>query len=115
MDKLTKYRGIIEHIVAHHAEYEPSHGQIESIPIFDEDRDNYLLMDVGWDKTGRVHAIAFHLRIQDNKIWIEWDGTEDGIAQNLLEAGVPKEDIVLAFYRPERRKHTEFAAAKAQL
>jgi signal transduction histidine kinase len=28
----------------------------------------------------------------DNKIWIQQDETEDGIASDLLEAGVPKED-----------------------
>lgn len=28
-----------------------------------------------------------------------------------LEAGVPKEDIVLAFHQPELRQYTEFAAA----
>jgi hypothetical protein len=33
----------------------------------------------------------------DNKIWIQQDETEDGIASDLLEAGVPKEDIVLGF------------------
>lgn len=109
MDKLTKYRQIIEHVLAHHAESIASHGQIETIPICDLGRDNYLLMDVGWDRSGRVHEVVIHLRIQNGKIWIEWDGTEDGIAQSLLESGIPKEDIVLAFYRPERRRLTEFA------
>jgi hypothetical protein len=37
--------------------------------------------------------------------------TEDGIANRLLEAGVPKEDIVLAFQPPEFRRHSEFAVA----
>jgi hypothetical protein len=109
MDKLTNYRRIIERIVAQHAEYTPSHGQIESIPVCDIAHDNYLLMDLGWDRNGRIHEIVFHLRIHNSKIWIEWDGTEDGIAQSLLDSGVPKEDIVLAFYRPEQRLLTEFA------
>ncbi|MBI2876168.1 MAG: XisI protein [Candidatus Tectomicrobia bacterium] len=111
MDKVDSYRRIIQQIVAHHAEYAPSHGQIEAIPICDIPHDNYLLMDVGWDRTGRVHAVVFHLRIREGKIWVEWDGTEPGITQELLEAGVPKEEIVLAFYRPERRTLTEFAIA----
>lgn len=33
------------------------------------------------------------------------------ITQELLEAGVVKEDIVLGFYRPERRALTEFSVA----
>ena len=36
---------------------------------------------------------------------------EEGIATALLAAGVPKEDIVLAFHSPEKRKYTEFAIA----
>ena len=109
MDKVDTYRNVVCQIVMRHANYVPSHGRIESLPICDTSRDNYLLLDVGWDRTGRVHSVVLHLRIQDGKIWVEWDGTESGIVQELLEAGVPKEDIVLAFYRPERRAMTEFA------
>jgi len=109
MDKLDAYRRILQQIVGRHAEYLPSHGQIETMPIADTSRDQYLLMDVGWDRTGRVHAVVFHLRIHDGKVWVEWDGTEQGVTQELLDAGIPKEDIVLAFYRPERRSFTEFA------
>ncbi len=49
------------------------------------------------------------LRMWDGKIWIEWDGIEEGVTQELVELGVPKEDIVLGFYRPQRRRMTEFA------
>jgi hypothetical protein len=50
-------------------------------------------------------------RCRDNKVWVEKDSTETGIAQALLDTGVPKEDIALAFYRPERRAITELAVA----
>ena len=43
--------------------------------------------------------------------WIQQDGTEDGIATDLMVAGIPKERIVLGFKRPESRKYTEFAVA----
>ena len=42
---------------------------------------------------------------------IEEDWTEEGIATDLLEAGVPHEDIVLAFHPPEKRPLTDFAVA----
>jgi hypothetical protein len=99
----------VKQILSQHAEYVPSHGQIEAIPVFDERNDQYLLIDVGWDHTGRMHAVVLHLRLRNNKVWVERDGTETGITQELLDAGVPKEDIVLGFYRPERRAITEFA------
>ena len=110
MDKIDTYREMVCDVIGRHAKLSPSHGQIESLPLYDTANDNYLLMDVGWDNTGRVHAVVLHVRIQSGKVWIEWDGTEGGIAQELIGLGVPKEDIVLAFYRPERRALTEFAA-----
>ena len=109
MDKLNTYRKVIEKVLNKHQAYQPSHGQIEALAICDTKNDNYLLMDLGWDNTGRVHAVVFHLRILNDKIWVEWDGLETGITQELLDVGINKEDIVLGFYRPERRALTEFA------
>lgn len=99
MDKLDSYQKIIHDIVKKYAKYKPSHGKIEAIPICDVEKNNYLLMGVGWDRTGRVHDVVLHLRIKDDKIWVEWDGIEQGITQDLLEAGVLEEDIMLGFYR----------------
>lgn len=36
--------------------------------------------------------------IKDGKIWIQHDGTESGVANELGELGVPKADIVLAYF-----------------
>ena len=33
----------------------------------------------------------------DNKIWIQHDGTEIGIAKELVALGISKQDIVLGF------------------
>ncbi|MFN8492335.1 MAG: XisI protein [Caldilineaceae bacterium] len=111
MDKLEHYRQIVKQILLRQAEFSPSHGQIETIPVFSSKTDNYMVVDVGWDQPGRVHAVILHLALRNGKVWVEVDGTEEGITQELLEAGIPKQEIVLAFYRPERRKLTEFAVA----
>lgn len=50
-----------------------------------------------------------HLDIIDSKIWIQQDGTEVGIANELVNFGVPKQDIVLAFDPPLVRQFTDFA------
>ncbi|MFN6539298.1 MAG: element excision factor XisI family protein [Nostoc sp. EkiNYC01] len=50
-----------------------------------------------------------HLDIKNEKIWIQHDGTEGGIADELTNRGVPKQDIVLAFHSPFKRQFTEFA------
>ncbi len=111
MDRLNRYREIIKRLLQEHARYAPSESNIETIAIADDASGNYLVMDVGWNKSGRVHSVILQLRLRDDKIWIEWDGTEEGIATELHAAGIPKQDIVLAFYRPERRALTEFAVA----
>jgi hypothetical protein len=36
---------------------------------------------------------------------------EEGIATDLVRAGVAKEDIVLAFHEPKMRPYTDFAIA----
>ena len=47
----------------------------------------------------------------EGKFWIQRDGTEYSIAQELLDAGVQKDRIVLAFRSPEMRRMTDFAVA----
>ncbi|QLE55211.1 XisI protein [Nostoc sp. TCL26-01] len=111
MDKLEKYRQVVASVVEKHAKYKPSHGQIDSLSICDEKSDNYLLIDTGWDQTGRVHAVVIHVRIFAGKVYIESDGTETGITDALLDLGIMKDDIVLGFIRPEYRQVTDFSVA----
>jgi hypothetical protein len=59
----------------------------------------------------RIHGTTLYVRLHHGKIWIEDDMTEEGIATDLVQAGVPKEDIALAFYTPAERQFTEFASA----
>jgi hypothetical protein len=111
MDQVEHYKQIITEILNAHAQIPYSHGEIERLAIQDEENDSYILMSVGWNKRQRVHSIVFHVRIRDGKIWVEDDWTEYGVANELVDAGVPKEDIVLAFHLPEERPYTEFAVA----
>lgn len=52
-----------------------------------------------------------HIEIIDGKVWIQRDWTEEVVAGELVEAGIPKIDIVLGFKPPEIRPYTEFAVA----
>ncbi|MHC5778538.1 element excision factor XisI family protein, partial [Nostoc sp.] len=47
---------------------------------------------------------------KDDKIWIQRDFTEEGIANQLVELGVPTTDIVLGFRSPYVRQFTGFAS-----
>jgi XisI protein len=66
-------------------------------------------MYVGWKNRRRQHGCLLHLDIKNDKIWIQHDGTEIGIANELVKLGVSKEDIVLAFHEPLVRQYTGFA------
>jgi hypothetical protein len=51
------------------------------------------------------------VEIINDKIWIHRDGLEDGIANDLVRAGIPKSQIVLGFHPPKIRQYTEFAVS----
>ena len=108
---MSKYRAIARQVIDDYARYKPSCGNIDISPVYDTERDHYLLVSFGWNGERRVHSTILHLRVFEEKIWLERDETEEGVTQDLLDLGVNKEDIVLAFYHLEDRKLTEFAIA----
>ena len=112
MDRINEYRSSIKRVMREwHARIAASSDSIEHVFICDEQCDNYMLLDLGWNKYERVDGIYIYVRIHENKIRVEVDWTEYGIARELVENGVAKDDIVLAFHRPEKRPYTEFAVA----
>jgi hypothetical protein len=52
-----------------------------------------------------------HLSLVGEKVWVQSDDTEEGIATDLMAAGISKDDIVLGFRHPKIRPHTGFAVA----
>jgi len=110
METLSQYRQVITSVLNDLAEAS-ARDDVETLPLFDTTHDNYLLLDAGWDGVRRIHHIVAHLRLRNGKVWVEADNTDQAIVQQLLDAGIPKEAIVLAFYSPQKRPFTEFAAA----
>ncbi|TRU80617.1 MAG: XisI protein [Microcystis viridis Mv_BB_P_19951000_S68D] len=108
MDSL-KMRQIIIESLRYYANLRYATGEVNRLQIIDKDSDNYLILLEGWDNCERVHGCLLHLQIINGKIWIQPDGTEDGIAADLLAAGIPEEQIVLAFKPEHIRPYTEFA------
>lgn len=111
MDKLERYRGIVKRVFSEYAAIPYAHGDLKCEAVFDEDSNRYLLVTVGWDRDRYVHFTLVHIDITGTKLWVQWDRTEDGIAAELVAAGVPKEDIVLGFKSEAARRDTEFAVA----
>lgn len=113
MDKLTEYSGLIKRILTEYIELcnRRNRTDIETFMIVDDAKGHYIWMNLGWQNGERFAGMTVYVRIQDNKFWIEEDWTEEGIATDLVRAGVPKEDIVLAFHEPKMRHYTNFAVA----
>ena len=111
MDKLDFYREAIEKIFDEYAAIPYAFGDLSSETVFDRAKDRYLLITYGRDLGKRIHYAVAHIDIVNGKLWIRRDGTEEGIANELVALGVPKEDIVLGFKSERMRQDTEFAVA----
>jgi hypothetical protein len=111
MVNLDNYRQIIRDIIQEYAKYNPSRGDVQREVIFDESNDHYELIYAGWNGPYRIHGCILHIDIRNEKVWIQYDGTEEGIAEELVTSGIPRDHIVLAFKSPEIRPHTTFATS----
>lgn len=113
MDKLVKYRTLIQELLASYASQE--HLQPESDTeeqlIFDTVRDHYQLLAVGWERDRRVFFCVLHLDIKGDKIWLQENSTDYDIVADLVSKGVSSSDIVIGFHPKEVRALTEFAVA----
>ncbi|MDZ8262810.1 XisI protein [Nostoc sp. ChiQUE01b] len=103
------YGELVQTILKRHSIHH-SNDDTEVQLIFDTERDHYQVIHLGWEELRRVYGCIMHIDIKNGKIWIQRDGTESGVANELVTAGVPKQDIILGFHAPYKRKFTEFAA-----
>jgi XisI protein len=109
MDKVTYHRQIIQATLLAHSQIKPVYGEIEMEVLFDCERDRYQLLRAGWLQKRRVYGALIHIDLKNEKIWIQYDGTEIGVANELVEQGIPKEDIILAYHSPLMRQYNGFA------
>lgn len=111
--KITEYREIIKNVLDDYMKLliGRSQSDIDTFAIIDDTNDHYLIQVLGWDEIRKIWETSVYVRIFNNKFWIEVDWTEMGVGNDLIAAGVPKEDIVLAFHHPSTRQFTDFAMA----
>lgn len=109
MEKVIQYQQFVQDVLRQYVEDAPPDDEIDVELSFDTERNHYHVFNVGWMDERRTYGCVLHLDIKNDKIWIQHDGTEIGIANELLKLGVPKEDIVLAFHSPYKRQFTGFA------
>lgn len=111
MDKVNWYRQLIQELMTERAKLRAPNDPVQSQLIFDRESDHYQLVNAGWKNNNtRIYGCLWHVDIIDGKIWVQHDGAEDAIADQLVAKGVPSQEIVLAYHAPHVRQYTEFAA-----
>jgi XisI protein len=111
MANLTQYRETVQKLLQSYAAFSRDDQEIDTELILDSTRDHYQLVHVGWQNERRVYGCVLHLDIKDGKIWLQHNGTENDIAAELVEMGIPKTDIVVGFHSPFKRQFTEYAVS----
>jgi hypothetical protein len=108
MDQLNRYRAIVRRLIEDYASCKPAYGDIRLEAVIDAERDHYEVMQVGWLNHRRVHGSVIHIDIRGGKVWLEHNGTDARIGEELVAAGIPRTDVVLGFQAPDVRPFTNF-------
>ena len=111
MDRDHRYREIVKSVLTDASNLFGQDSDLRTESIFDESLGHYQVGQVGWMGKKRIDQVYLHLDVIDEKVWVQYDGTELIIAERLYEAGIPREHIVLGFKPPFMRADTDYAAA----
>ncbi len=112
MDKITKYQNIIIDYLTEFANFGQPRPGIEKQVLTDCIHNHFQYVTTGWqDRSTFVYIVGLHLDIKDGKVWIWQNNTDAFVGDDLVERGIPKSDIVLAFHPPQERLYTGFAVA----
>ncbi len=109
--RLEQWRTIVEQVLSEYAAIPYSYSKVKKETVFDRTQNRYLILVLGWEGHRYEHGCTVHVEIIGDKVWIQRDGTEDGIALELENAGIPKKQIVLGFKPPEVRPLTGYGVA----
>lgn len=98
MDRIENYRRILETTVKRHAQFEPANGDIKTHAVRDRETDEYMVIDSGWNEKGRrIYDVVLHFRLENGFVHVERDNTDAEVVKELLESGISKDDIILAY------------------
>jgi hypothetical protein len=111
MDRIKEYQQLIKEVLREIAKEIPVEKDIVVELTFDDENGHYYIVETGWQGYRRIHGILIHCSLRDGKVYVEHDGTSAGVADMLLERGVPYSDMVIGFHHPSERHYTPFAVA----
>jgi XisI protein len=110
MADISFFRNCIQSVLTEYSQRRANQTDVKTQTIFDTDRDHYQLLYMGWDGYKRVFYPIIHIDIQNDKIWIQHNVTEELVADDLMNLGVDRNNIVLGVHHPSLRPYTDFAA-----
>lgn len=113
MDKIAKYQTIIIEFLNHYNTTNANYadGDKKRRILIDKENNSFQLLSIGWEDDLYTFGIIFHFDIINGKIWIQCNNTEWEIVDDLMAAGVERQDIVLGFVPPTARHFSGFAVA----
>jgi hypothetical protein len=99
MDKQLKYQEIIVNLLETWKGYTISNLPNLTIDIhINKENSNFIVLSYGWHEDEYIYNVLFHIQIKDDtKVWLHEDTTGIGIAKELMEAGIQKEDLIIGF------------------
>jgi hypothetical protein len=112
MDKIVKYQNAIISLFQEYDDFWGNSNGLKNHIIIDKERNSFAMVTMGWQNPNSyAHLLCFHIEIIDGKIWIHENNTEAMIADELVEKGVARKDIVLGFVEPVARAYSGYAVA----
>ena len=112
MDRIENYRQILEKVVKRHAQFQPANGNIQTHAVCDRETDEYMVIDSGWNEKGRrIYDVVLHFRLQDGIVHVERDNTDAEVVRELLDSGIAKDDLILAYNALPFQKLEDLIAA----
>lgn len=111
MERLEQYRQVIRSLLERYAAEGDQDEHLEIQVICDREHDHYQLVSLGWQGQRRFYSCLMHLDIKNGKVWIQRNQTDRLIAQELVEMGVAREDIVLGLQPAYAKPDTGYGVA----
>ncbi len=112
MDKVSQYQQIVIDYLYEFAQFGNPPTGLENQILIDREHNHFQYVITGWQNNRHfVYTVCLHLDIKNGKIWVWQNNTDAFVGDDLVERGIPKTDIVLAFNAPQERPFTGFAVA----
>ena len=113
VQKIKNYQQLIVALLTSHVStYTGNQGELQDQLICDYESNNFQLVTVGWANNKYHYIVNYHFMIKPSgKVWLMVNNKDSRIAEELVEQGIPRMDIVLGFQQLQYRQFTNFATA----